>query len=65
MVEDHRHCVVCGKSVPPEKFFCSPSCEEMFKLQQRRLRRTRVFTMLFFVIIFVLVIFLSALRGPS
>jgi predicted nucleic acid-binding Zn ribbon protein len=65
MVEDHRHCIVCGKSVDTEKFFCSPSCEEIFKSQQKRLKRTRTFTLLFFLIVFMLVMFLATLRGSS
>jgi predicted nucleic acid-binding Zn ribbon protein len=65
MVEDHRHCIVCGKSVDPEKFFCSPSCEELFKRQQGRLKKTRIFTMLFFIILFAAVMFLATLGGRS
>lgn len=63
MTEEHRHCVVCGKSVPVDKFFCSPSCEEMFKRQQNRLKKTRMITMVFFVVLFLAVMILSVVRG--
>jgi predicted nucleic acid-binding Zn ribbon protein len=52
MVEDHRHCVVCGKPVEPDKFVCSPSCEEIIKKQQKSVARSRmIMLMLIFIII--------------
>ena len=56
MPEDHRHCMVCGKVVDPGKFFCSPPCEEVFKLHQKRMRRARLFMMASLIAIFVLLL---------
>ncbi len=63
MPEDHRHCIVCGKAIESDKFFCSPSCEDIFKKQQKRMARTRLITMAIFIAIFVVIIVLSYLRS--
>lgn len=63
MVEDHRHCMMCGKPTPPDKYLCSPSCEEILKRQQLRLRKTRVLNILIVLTIFVVLVILSFLRG--
>ena len=57
MPEDHRHCVVCGKAVEHDKYFCSPSCEDIFKKQRKRMARSRLIMMLIFVALFVLILF--------
>lgn len=57
MREDHRHCMVCGRATSPEKSFCSPSCEEVFRRHQKRLARVRSFMMLLFVLFLLLILF--------
>jgi predicted nucleic acid-binding Zn ribbon protein len=61
MIEDHKHCVVCGKATAPDKFFCSPSCEETYKKQQKSMARSRMIMMVFFVILFIVIILMSRL----
>ena len=61
MPEDHRHCIVCGKVTEPGKFFCSPPCEEVFKLHQKRLRRTRLSMTAVLILVFVLLLFFTRL----
>lgn len=36
--DDHRHCKVCGKAIPPEAEFCSKGCRRKreAQLQSRR-----------------------------
>ncbi|MEM1689255.1 MAG: DUF2116 family Zn-ribbon domain-containing protein [Candidatus Hadarchaeales archaeon] len=65
MVEDHRHCVVCGKPVPPDKFICSPSCEEILRKQQKRYHRIQLYTMILFFLLFVLILVISVVKGSS
>jgi len=65
MVEDHKHCMVCGKPTPPDRLLCSPSCEEIFRQQQQKLKKTRMFTMIFFMALFFLIIILSAFRSAA
>lgn len=59
MVEEHRHCIVCGRAVASEKFICSPACEELFKKHQARLRRTRLMMLAMLVILFVFLVVAS------
>jgi len=62
MIEDHKHCIVCGKPVEMDKFFCSPSCEEMYKKRQKSMARSRTVMMVIFVVIFIAIILMSSLR---
>ncbi len=55
--EDHRHCVICGRVIPPDKFVCSPECEDVLKEHQKQLMRRRKINMIF--LIFILVIFVA------
>ncbi len=63
MIEDHKHCVVCGKATESDKFFCSPSCEEIFKKQQKRMARSRMLMLAFFIAMFVVIMVISTLRS--
>lgn len=65
MAEDHRHCIICGKAVPPEKFICSPPCEGVFRKHQKRMARTRIFVLAMFIVFFMLVLVVSALKVAS
>ena len=62
MVEEHKHCIVCGKAVPSEKLFCSQECEDRFNLQQKRMGRMRLYTLLMFFALFMLIIVTSIIR---
>jgi predicted nucleic acid-binding Zn ribbon protein len=62
MVEDHKHCIVCGKATAPDKLFCSPSCDELMKAQQKRMKKSRTIMLVLFVVMFVVIIISSALR---
>ena len=63
MPEDHRHCIVCGKAIESDKFFCSPPCEDIFKKQQKRMARTRLIMMAVFIALFVVILVLSSIGG--
>jgi len=63
MVEEHKHCIVCGKAVPPEKLFCSQECEDRFNQQQKRMSRMRLYTLLMFFALFMLIIVTSIMRS--
>lgn len=63
MVEDHKHCVVCGKAVESDKFFCSPACEEVLKRSQKQASRMRLMMIGMFVALFVVLMVLSYVRG--
>jgi predicted nucleic acid-binding Zn ribbon protein len=63
MVDDHKHCIVCGRVVTPDKLFDSPECEERFRLQQRRVSRMRMYLFLMVGALFLLIILLSFARA--
>ena len=62
MVEDHKHCVVCGKAVSVDKLFCSQECEDRLKLQQKRVSRMRLYMMLMMGALFLLIIVTSLIK---
>ena len=39
-IVDHRHCMTCGKAIPPDKEFCSEECRK--KYERVRMREERV-----------------------
>ncbi|HID60272.1 MAG TPA: DUF2116 family Zn-ribbon domain-containing protein [Hadesarchaea archaeon] len=65
MIEDHKHCIVCGKATGADKFFCSPSCEDVFKKQQKRMARSRMVMLILFVALFVVIMVISSLRSTG
>jgi len=65
MVEDHKHCVVCGKAVSPDKLFCSQECEDRLKQQQKRMSRMRMYMMLIFFVLLMLILILPQLTGKA
>jgi predicted nucleic acid-binding Zn ribbon protein len=60
MIEDHKHCIVCGKPVEMDKFVCSPSCEEIIKRHQKSASRSRM--IMFAVMIFIIILFVFMSR---
>jgi predicted nucleic acid-binding Zn ribbon protein len=56
MIEDHKHCIVCGKPVPMDQLVCSPSCDEILKKHQKSAARARTIML---VIIFVMIILIA------
>jgi len=65
MVDDHKHCIVCGKATAPDKVFCSPSCEELFKAQQKKMKKSRTIMLVMFVMLFILMFVVTSLRGGT
>lgn len=63
MVEDHKHCVVCGRAIEPDKFICSPACEEVMKRSQKQATRMRFIMIGMFVTLFVVLMVLSYVKG--
>ncbi|OYT34809.1 hypothetical protein B6U96_11930 [Archaeoglobales archaeon ex4484_92] len=47
----HRHCLVCGKAIEPDKQFCSDECEEIMKKERRRQRNFMIFMFLILVLL--------------
>jgi len=62
-IEDHKHCIVCGKPTTADKFFCSPSCEAVFQTQQKKMKKSRTLMLALFVVMFVVMIVITSLKG--
>ena len=62
MVEDHKHCVVCGRAIEPDKFICSPACEEVMKRSQKQAARTRFIMLGMFVALFAVIIIMNYVK---
>jgi len=61
MVEDHKHCIVCGKPTDPEKTICSTACGELMKQQQKKAGRSRMLMLILFIVMFAVIMLMSAL----
>ncbi len=56
----HRHCIVCGKAIEPDKTFCSDECKEVW---EREKKRQRYFSFLMLALLFILM-FLIFFTAP-
>ncbi len=39
----HKHCIVCGKAIDPDKVFCSKECETKYEKERKRQRNYMIF----------------------
>ena len=56
-IVQHRHCVQCGKAIPPGEKFCSEKCKEEYESLLKRKKMTLIINYLlmgFFIIILLL-----------
>ncbi len=56
----HRHCIVCGKAIEPDKTFCSDECKEAWDKERKRQRN---FTILMFFV-FLGLLFILMMTTP-
>lgn len=61
MIEDHKHCVICGKAVEANKSICSPSCDEILKKQQKQVARSRTIMLVLFIAMIAIMMIVSIL----
>jgi len=61
-IPSHKHCTICGKSIPVDKEFCSPECEEQYRAIMKKRKRSNYIMMGMMVLLF-LIIFLPFLLG--
>ena len=40
-IVDHRHCMTCGRAIPPDREFCSEECRRKYEEARMRERRMR------------------------
>ena len=46
-IVDHRHCMTCGRAIPPDREFCSEECRR--KYEEARMREKRMRKMLWII----------------
>jgi len=61
-VSSHKHCPVCGQSIPPDAQFCSIECEQSMAARSRSQRRTTLILVGLLALIIILWLYFS-LRG--
>jgi len=64
-IVDHRHCVICGKAIPPDEQVCSPDCREKLELGREREKKSKRMMLIIYVIMIVALIILFVLRPAS
>lgn len=62
MVDQHKHCPMCGTPIPMDERFCSPKCEQILAERQRRVARTRKIIYIAFAAL-IIIYFLFAFKG--
>jgi len=62
MIEQHKHCPICGTPMPLSERFCSPNCEQIALANQKKVQKSkRLLYILFGLFIIVWLFFM--LRG--
>ncbi|OPX59492.1 MAG: hypothetical protein A4E25_00976 [Methanobacterium sp. PtaB.Bin024] len=61
MIEQHKHCPVCGTPIPMSEKFCSPKCEQIAITNQQKIKKSRRMLYILFAI-FILVWLVFMLR---
>ncbi len=62
MTEPHKHCPMCGTSIPMDEKFCSTKCEQEFNARKMKIEKTRRIWYIVMAIILI-VAFLFVFRG--
>ncbi|MEM1517576.1 MAG: DUF2116 family Zn-ribbon domain-containing protein [Halobacteria archaeon] len=60
----HKHCPICGTSMPPDAEFCSDECKDKYLQKMKRDRKMRIFFLLFYAVMMA-VLFIFLLWRPS
>ncbi len=57
MIEQHKHCPMCGTPIPLNEKFCSPKCEETARLNQQKVQKTRKMLYILFAVFLLVWLF--------
>lgn len=53
MIEQHRHCAVCGTPIPMSETVCSETCQQELNIRQGKAKRSRYILYGIFVLFIV------------
>ena len=62
-IVDHRHCVTCGKAIPPDKKFCSEECRMKYEEARMREKRMRKMLWIIYAVMIGALLIMIMLRG--
>ena len=56
-IEQHKHCIVCGRAIPPGKEICSRKCRDKYEamMKRRKMLTSALYALMFIFIIMFLV----------
>lgn len=54
MVEQHKHCPVCGSPIPMKERVCSADCQKVLDQRQKSMKKSRL-SLFAVIVIFILV----------
>jgi len=57
-IPEHKHCMICGKSISMEREFCSEDCQEQYNSIMKKRKRSN------YIMIIVMVVLLAVLFIP-
>ncbi|MDY6986231.1 MAG: DUF2116 family Zn-ribbon domain-containing protein [Candidatus Thermoplasmatota archaeon] len=57
-IPEHKHCMICGKSISVDKDFCSDKCRDEYNSIMKRRKRSN------YIMIIVLIILMAVLFVP-
>lgn len=59
--DEHKHCPICGISIPPDKEFCSMECRDKYTGAQKKQNRSQYVTMALMIGMVVVMMFVMNL----
>jgi predicted nucleic acid-binding Zn ribbon protein len=57
-IQQHKHCVICDKAIPPDKKVCSERCEEQLNAKLKKNKRWSSLYTAFYIIFIGFVIYI-------
>jgi len=61
-IPKHKHCMICGVSIPIDKEFCSEKCEEQYNKMVKKRKYSLWIMMLIFPAMLLILLLLSPRR---
>jgi predicted nucleic acid-binding Zn ribbon protein len=62
--DEHRHCSVCGISIPPDKEYCSIECGDKYKgYEKKKSRNNYIQIAVLFGVMIIFFLFSGILQG--
>lgn len=63
--DEHKHCPICGISIPLDKEFCSIECRDKYSKAEKKQSRSNLITMLLMIGMIIVVTIIMPLFSRS